>query len=381
MSIPLYQCLVFGAPSDVQYTALKATLASAVSDFALTLGVEVTLSKGFGTSFSETAATVAVFFGDAGAKLDEYPELLRHGIPIVPLVTSIKRVGDELPDCLKPINALPLAASDPDLVKPTVVALQCLGLLPHQRRVFLSYRRDDSRDAAVQLFEALSSRQFEVFLDTHVVPPAAAFQSVLWHRLCDSDVVVMLDTPGYFDSRWTTKEWGRAIDKHIAILQLVWPRHVPSRFSALATRLSLTDADFAGTRLTEDAIDRAALQIEQLRSKSIAVRHANIAGSVRSAVEAMGGSVEGVGQRRSIVLKLGSGAPLVAYPSVGVPTAVTLHEAVQDDDPRPGVVVYDHVGLTDEWMTHIEWLGQNFTTVRWIKSREAGWEFADLPGA
>jgi len=41
--------------------------------------------------------------------------------------------------------------------------------LPAQRRVFVSYRRNESRDAAVQLFEELSARQFDVFLDTHSV--------------------------------------------------------------------------------------------------------------------------------------------------------------------------------------------------------------------
>lgn len=381
MASPLYQCLVFGSPAATQYDALKASIAAAVSPFALTIDVDVTVSKGFGTSFSSTAATVAIFFGSAAPQLDEYPELLRQGIPIVPLVSSLANVGTELPDCLKAINALELVPSDVDLIRPTIVALQCLGLLPRQRRAFLSYKRDDSRDVAVQLFEALSARQFEVFLDTHAVPPAAEFQSVLWHRLCDSDVIVMLDTPGYFDSRWTTKEWGRAIDKHIAILQVVWPGHTPSRFSALATPLVLASGDFTATRLTDATIDRLAVRVEELRSKSIAVRHANIAGSVRSAVEAIGGAVEGVGQRRAIVLKLATGARVIAYPSVGVPTSVTLHEALYDDDPRPALIVYDHVGLADEWITHIAWLGANFTKVRWVKSREAGWELADLPGA
>src|SRR5262249_25131364 len=57
---------------------------------------------------------------------------------------------------------------------------------------------------------SMSARHFDVFLDTHSVSVAADFQAALWHRLCDSDVLVMLDTPDYFASRWTTAEWGRA---------------------------------------------------------------------------------------------------------------------------------------------------------------------------
>jgi len=145
----------------------------------------------------------------------------------------------------------------------------------------------------------------------------------------------MLDTPGFFESRWTRAEWGRATDKHISMLQVLWPGHKPSRFSTLATPMQLADGDLVDKRFTEPVVEAIALQVEVLRSKSVAVRHANIAGHLRSSIERLGGKVEGLGQRRTILLNMPSGAPLVAHPSVGVPTAVTLHEAVRDGDERP----------------------------------------------
>lgn len=380
MSKQLYQCLVFGMPTADQLTAFKTTFANSLQYFGLAPDKDFSITEGFSAHFEQTVPAVAIFFGAAGATLEEHSELVRLSIPVVPLVSSVKNVSAELPVCLRSINALALDGGDKELVKPTDVALQCLGLLPSQRRVFVSYRRDDSREVALQLFEALSARQFDVFLDTHSVAAAADFQAMLWHRLCDSDVVVMLDTPGYFESRWTTKEWGRAIDKHISILQVIWPGHTPTRYSRLATPMQLKAGDLVGSRLVDTVVDQLSLQVEALRSKSVALRHANIMGGLQTAVEDMGGSVESIGQRRSIVLKLPSGAPLVAYPSVGVPTAVTLHEAVYAGDPRPAVVVYDHVGLSDQWMTHLDWLRANFTSVKWIKSRQAGWELADLEG-
>ena len=117
--------------------------------------------------------------------------------------------------------------------------LECVGLLPRQRRVFVSYRRDDARQAALQLFNALSARLFDVFLDTHGIAPAEDFQAVLWHRLCDSDVLVMLDTPGYFESRWTNAEYGRALAKGISVLRIGWPGVSPSLRTATASRLDL----------------------------------------------------------------------------------------------------------------------------------------------
>ncbi|CAN7776188.1 toll/interleukin-1 receptor domain-containing protein [Cupriavidus necator] len=380
MADPLYQCAIFGAPTAAQVDALCGSIADALGEFGLQADTDYRVSVGLDDRFCETATTVAIFFGGPGLEFAEYARLLRLSIPVIPIVSTIGRVAIELPACLHPINALALDAKDRELLKPTSVALQCLGLLPVQRRVFLSYRRDDSRDVALQLFEALSARQFDVFLDTHSVATAADFQAMLWHRLCDSDVVVMLDTPGYFESRWTTREWGRAIDKYISILQVVWPEHTPSRFTRLATPLNLDADDLADDVLMEQAVSRIALQVEALRSKSIALRHANLAGQLRSVVEALGGAIEGFGPRRSIILTLPDGAPLVAYPSVGVPTAITLQEAHHENDGRRAVVVYDHVGLSDQWIGHLQWLGMNIPAVKWIKTREAGWQLPELEG-
>lgn len=380
MPNPLYQCLVFGNPTDDQFSSFAASFKQPLLDFGLELERDFVVTRGITADFCRTAATVAIFFGGNGASFEEHGELVRLSIPLVPLVTALAAVSAELPECLRSINALALDPLDTNLVRPAGVALQCLGLLPPQRRVFLSYRRDDSRDAAVQLFEALSARQFDVFLDTHSVTAATDFQAMLWHRLCDSDVIVMLDTPGYFESRWTTQEWGRAIAKHISILQVIWPGHVPSRRAGLATPMQLVSDDLIGSRLSDELVGRLVLEVETLRSQSTSIRYANIAGSIRTAVEALGGEVEGVGLRRSIALKMPSGTPFVAYPVVGVPTAVTLHEVAQGSGARKPVLVYDHVGLSHEWVVHLSWLGANIPSVKWIRSSQLGWDLAGLEG-
>lgn len=378
MPLSLYQCLIFGQPTPSQVSNITKTISNAMEGFGLQPSEHFTITEGFEDNFVETAPCVALFFGGAKPFLADHAKLMRLNIPIVPLVSDVVNVANELPECLTSLNALALVPEDIELVKPAGVALQCLGLLPTQRRVFVSYRRTESRDVAVQLFEALSARQFEVFLDTHSVGAAMDFQSVLWHRLCDCDVVVMLDTPGFFDSRWARVEWGRATDKNISILQVLWPSHTASRTSALATPRVLSGDDFVDGKLSDEVIDSLSLQVESLRSKSVALRHANIAGHIRSSIESMGGSVEAIGIRRSLVLKLPSGNPLVAHPSVGVPTAVTLHDAMRDNDSRPAILVYDHVGLSEEWMVHLGWLGRNFKGVQWIKSRQVGWELSEL---
>lgn len=374
----LYQCLLLGAPSANQAAVFVATIDECLGLFGLQRGRDYTLDRGITDDFGDTTATVAVFFGAEGAEYPEAARLTKLGVPVVPVVSAAARISAELPAELRSINAMFYDASDTHLRRVVTAALQCLGLLPAQRRVFVSYRREESADVALQLFESLSARHFDVFLDTHSVSVAADFQAALWHRLCDSDVLVMLDTPGYFKSRWTTVEWGRAISKHISMLQLVWPGHTPERESHLATSKKLTEADFNGTRLTPEMLANVAMELERVRSVSVALRHSNMVGTLRTAIKDLGGSVEGVGPKRSVILKLPSGKPLVVYPVVGVPTSVDVHDCIDLSDSRAAAVVYDHLGISEEWCRHLDWLANRVGAVKWLRSREADWQLAEI---
>ncbi|MCO1381917.1 hypothetical protein [Burkholderia multivorans] len=66
-----------------------------------------------------------------------------------------------------------------------------------------------------------------------------------------------------------------------------------------------------------------------------------------------------------------------AYPTVGVPTSTTLHDASINSPDRSVAVVFDHVGLHPRWLGHLDWLGDHIRTARWVKASEAGWQFAD----
>lgn len=374
----LYQLAVLGAPSNEQIGDLEDRLKRALLPFGLALGESVAWAvrpESFNPAQRTTAA--AVFFGGTNPLLGNLQNLLRRSVPILPVVSDLARVGNEIPELLRPLNCLAYDAAGPDRV--ATALLECTGLLPRQRRVFLSYRRDEARLAAVQLFDALSARQFDVFLDTHGVPPAEDFQATLWHRLCDSDVLVMLDTPNYFASRWTSAEFGRALAKNIAVLRIGWPDATPSARTATASRAELLpeEVDAATGALTAPAIDRICVQLETVRSESHAVRALNLVSSLRLAVEKIGGEVSGVGLNNGVNIRLPDGKRLIAYPAVGVPTSSTLHDAVTNAGERSVAVVYDPIGLSPRWLGHLDWLGTHVRVVRWVKISEAAWQLAD----
>ncbi|MBC3239446.1 toll/interleukin-1 receptor domain-containing protein [Pseudomonas lurida] len=374
----IYQLAVLGAPSAEQLSELEAAVTDAVSMFGLRLGHEVgwEIAPAAFTPHQQRSAAV-VFFGGAGADHPSLPSLLRGGVPVVPVVSDLGRVATEIPEILRPLNCL--AYRNGGAKRVAAALLECAGLLPKQRRVFVSYRRDEARQAALQMFDALSARHFDVFLDTHSIAPAEDFQTMLWHRLCDSDVLLMLDTPDYFNSRWTAAEFGRALAKGISVLRVGWPEAQRSTRLGTASlaELDASELDAASGRISDQAIDRICLQLEEVRSKSHAVRTVNLVSNLRNGIELIGGEVIGVGTGRGIRVRLPDDRMVVVYPTVGVPTSTTMHEASMNSPDESVAILYDHVGLHPQWMTHLDWLGQHIRATRWVKATEAAWQFAD----
>src|SRR3546814_9098176 len=106
---------------------------------------------------------------------------------------------------------------------------------------------------------------FDVFLDTHDIRPGDPFQDVLWHRLVDSDVMVMLDTPTYFDSRWTRQEIGRARAQEIQVLRVIWPEHTPNKLTDLAETIYLDPKELEGPDgpIVAQPADTIVLEVER----------------------------------------------------------------------------------------------------------------------
>jgi hypothetical protein len=383
----LYELAILGAPTAIERRALEATLAKEIAVFGFEVGRDVALHDATSlASRDPRAALAACFFvtPDADpAEIDAARQVVAAGAPIIPTVAAGVSFGST-PQPLAASNGFRRRADDPDEAELAAALLECVGLLRPQRRAFVSYRRAEGRAAALQLHDELSARGFEVFLDTHDIRPGAIFQEVLWHRLCDSDVMLMLDTPGYFDSRWTRQEIGRARAKDIQVLRVVWPAHTPTRLTDMSDTVYLADKDLTGGDgpLTAEMADHITLKVETLRSRSLASRHRSMAGKLTAEVERMGGAVEGIGAHRAISLRLLNGQRLWAYPVIGIPTAELLHDIVKRaggaaHDGAPALV-YDHVGLGPHWVEHLAWLEEKIHDVLWIKVTEAAWVLAGL---
>lgn len=380
----LYELAILGHATPDDRQRLTNTLRELINDFGMVLGEDVLLHDGGTVAGRDKGAAFAATYSGGEDHLDIglARDLLRDSVPVIPTVAADGDFGRHIPDFLQPANGSRRRLDDPGMTDLAAVLLECVGLLRRQRRVFVSYRRIESRAAALQLHDLLAARGFDVFLDTHDIRPGDPFQDVLWHRLVDSDVMVMLDTPGYFDSRWTRQEIGRARAKDIQVLRVIWPEHVPNKLTDMAETVYLDAGVLEGPDgpICADVAETIVHRVERLRSRSIAARYMSITGKLRADVEKIGATVEGVGAHRAISVRLLDNRKVWAYPIVGVPTAEILNDVVEKakraDQRGVPVLVYDHIGIRDAWSAHLQWLDEQIRTVRAIKVSEAGWELA-----
>lgn len=380
----LYEVLLIGSPKVGEVDAINKQIAEVAKLYSLAIPDDLAIRTTANLiDRNPKAATVALYFGgDPVVDVTVVKQLEAAKVPIVPVVGKGVSVTAVVPPEIAQTNACLIDADDVTLEALASVTLEVLGLLHRQRRIFISYRRTDSREVALQLFDELSSRGFDVFLDTHDIRPAEAFQEMLWHRLSDCDVTVMLDTKDYFGSKWTAQEIGRSQALGIQILRVVWPDHSGSRNLTLSDTVTLSNGDFdESRRLRPELLSLIAKRAETLRSRSIATRHLDLVGRLKSEVERIGGQFEGIGSYRSVSVTLPRGRTLEAYPMVGVPTAEMLND-IQNKAGKAGhgrfpCLVYNHVGIRPLWMEHLRWLDTEISSVRTLKVSDAGWELVE----
>lgn len=372
----LYELALLGCPTPEQTVELQRLTEQLQLQLGLGAGaIELHVSPLVFRPNRRSCAAVLYIGGPNGADFDIGAVVDQQAIPILPVASTPGSVAAEVPQNLRAINCLFLDQVPMDRVFSAL--LECVGLLPRQRRVFLSYRRAETTAAAVQLFAELSARQFDVFLDTHSLGAGVDFQEQLWHQLSDVDVLLMLESPGYFASRWTDAEYGRALAKGIGVLRVQWPDATPSATTSTASRVELLAEDLqADGQLIDAAVQRVCRQLEAVRSLSHAVRMMSLMESVRGAIDQIEGRVDAVGPGRMMQVTLRSGRQISVQPTLGVPTAVTMQETLVRAGHENCAVVYNHYGMMKRWQDHLDWLARRVGGSRWIRQSDAAWDLA-----
>ncbi len=357
-----YNIVLLGSGIAGAREDLRDRLTTAVAALGLAPDSVAFLDAGQVSGLARNTPTVAVFLAPSTVTADiiAATQLQAWGVPIIPVVADLKTFGTEAPPVLHAYNGFAIGADRVRIGALASAVLEWLGLLQRQRRLFLSYYRDESEKAAIPLYNALQAAGFDVFLDTHVIRPGEDFQGVLMHRLLDCEIVVLLDTPGFLTRRWTVEELARANLLGIGILQVIWPGHTPARASPISMKLTLDAGDLTAPNgpFADDVTARIIAETEDLRARVVATRSAALAGEF-SLQAARAGAQVIPQSNRSLIAQWPDGRSVIALPTLGVPSADRYHEvydnAVNAGLPPP-VLIYDHTGVLQRWLQHLDWL-------------------------
>jgi hypothetical protein len=384
MRITSYQIVLFSSGADSLVETLKRTVENKFLDLGIERGLLAFFDDSNFGSVDPAAPTVAVFIGlkENPVAPESLRSLVRGDTLVIPVIDSLAGVESHVVEELRGINVMRLSPEDPNLEGVVAVVLEGFNLLRKRRRLFISYRRTETQGVAIQLYECLDRHGFDVFLDTLSIRPGEPFQQVLWQRLADTDVIVLLDSPGFMQSRWTTQELARANSTNIQILQLVWPTTQFESSAAFSRPIVLSDDDFedaatAGpySKLKSSVAERVATEVESLRARALAARYTYLVEEFCSEAKTAG-LMPRVQPERFITIEPQSGKFVAAVPAIGVPDAVRYHEAELEVARHPLkhsqiVLLYDERGIQEQWLSHLKWLNRHGLPVQSVQVAES----------
>jgi len=375
-----YQIIKIGEDNP-SYNEVLNTFYYHIEELGLTRDSVLEIDENnFRKDYKANSPSFCLYFGSDSVSfknLDLLETLIDDANLILPVVSDLTQFKNQIPKCLHSVNGFELASHN-DIEKLVSNVLEGLSLLRLSRRLFISYKRDESSTVAIQLFEKLEKNGFDVFLDTHSIRPGEPFQEELWHRMADTDVVVLLNTPGFLKSNWTTEELAKANAMSIGILQLIWPTHKQERESELSMPIQLNDTDFGNSQysksssyLKSNTISAIINQVESLRARSLASRQDNIITEFIASSKRVGKKAI-LQSEKFITVNNGDGKELVVIPTVGVPQAFTYNQSeelvarIKSKNVKEVFLLFDHRNIREKWIKHLDWL-DNYLPIKTIK--------------
>jgi hypothetical protein len=133
-------------------------------------------------------------------------------IPILPPHAG----GASLPKSLQSMNRLTDVGSAASLAADILRWVQ----VGAERKLFLSYRRDDTKNLADQIHHALVQRGYRVYLDRFSGTPGRFFPQEIAEELADKGCVLLLESQNLAKSRWTRWEIAFARHYHLGLMAL-----------------------------------------------------------------------------------------------------------------------------------------------------------------
>jgi hypothetical protein len=369
-----YQLIVLGSTSEITSTLLE-TLWHRVKDLGVSTSKFAIINESnFKKEYTANCPAFCIYFGDLTnnhKNLDIIQKLINNGTLIIPFFYNELNFQSEIPEVLHNHNGF-LYDTFEDIERIASLILEGFSLLRSSRKIFISYKRNESRSVAIQLFEEFEKKGFDVFLDTHSIRPGEPFQEELWNRMTDCDAIVLLNTENFLESRWCKEEIAEANCKLIGIVQLIWPNHKLESMAELCLPINLKDSDFIDgiynnkvlSQLKKNMVNEITSKVESIRARNLASRQDNIITEFTSASRNLNLNIT-LQPERYISQKLFDGRDRIFIPTVGIPHSFNCNQSedliteIKKHNVEGIYLLYDHFRIRDKWLKHLDWLNKH----------------------
>jgi hypothetical protein len=231
------------------------------------------------------------------------------------------------------------------------------------------------------MFNCLHHRGYRVFLDTASVEKGVEFQTHLWERLSDTDLVLFLGSPQALSSDWVRQEIANAGALGLGIVQVIWPGDTFRTREELEKIIKekklgedftepfvLHSEDFEACQpcgsvtLNKKKEEELLNCIEKTRIRSLGARRQNLIGEVVAMSKRLN-LTSTVHPWGAVELSHKDGFHGCGLILSGVPDSIAFHDAERNLADRLKEVgaansrlIYNQVGLTPECQAHLGWL-------------------------
>lgn len=288
---------------------------------------------------------------------------LEYNLQVLSVIKDVKNCDKYIPEQIKSTNALELKDTD-SIEKLKNFVLRYFGLLDVNRKIFISYKRDDCEGLAQKLFEELWKKNFVPFLDSFVIEPGANFQEHLKHELGDSELMVFINSKNYGNSRWCKEELTAASEMQVGIVQLRFDDSEDVKESAISRIVPLgnmrrSDDDYA------EVIPQIIDEIERYRAMGFELRRKSLVDLMRDKYQDVDFDVCENG------LLVSSEAKCAAYLMNRIPSSYDLqraeeimHKKSEDLAEYNKMVVYYGLYCRSDITKHHNWLNSTSIPVK-----------------
>lgn len=375
-----YQLIFLGDITNPAYSEIRSRFYEKVGEMGLLTDAFIEIyASNFETDYQNKQPSFVYYFGkkDHNDKdADLLASLMTNGDAIIPVFFHQDAFLEEIPKQAWKMNGKMYTSDKVDVF--VNYALEALRLLRQNRKLFISYRRNESTAIANQLFDALVRCNYDVFLDTYSIGAAKNFQEELHHRLSDCDMLIQLYTKEFKASPWCLEEITAANQKQIGVIELVWPDMKLDMHNHLCEPVQLEEDNFTTnskdlhSHFKDEVVDLITHKVESVRARNMAARQDSLVGEFIK--EAMGVGRTLVQEYKYLVERRENDEVNVFIPAVGVPQSYDCFESLLFKEllknPKTRIyLIYDDLRIKKRWIEHLDWLNSSLE-VKTIKKKE-----------